>query len=333
MSFIENIIARAIADKKKIVLPESEDPRVIEAASKLLARQVADIVLLGKREHIERVAPDFSLDGAEIIDPENSPYYEGFVKRLVELRQAKGMTEEKARETMKMATPFGVMMVKEGLADGLVAGSIGSTADTLRPALQILKTKPGTKLVSAFFMMVVDDPSFGDDGTMLFSDCGLNEFPTAEQLADIAGASADSYEALTEKKARVAMLSYSSKGSAFSDSVTKVQEATELVKANYPSIVVDGELQADAALVPSVAASKAPGSVLEGKANCLIFPDLNGGNIGYKLVQRIAKAEAYGPLLQGIAKPINDLSRGCSVDDIVGVVAITVVQAQQGGNE
>ena len=238
------------------------------------------------------------------------------------------MTEEKAKETVLDEVYFGMMMVKLGEADGLVSGAIHSTSDTLRPALQILKTAPGTKLVSAFFAMVVPHCKYSDDGVFVFGDCGLNQNPTAEELAEIAKSSSESYEKLTGKKSKIAMLSYSTKGSAKSELVDKVVEATKLVKETYPELEVDGELQLDAAIVPAVAKSKAPGSEVAGDANTLIFPDLDAGNIGYKLVQRLGNAEAYGPLCQGIAKPVNDLSRGCSSEDIAGVIAITAVQAQ-----
>ena len=238
------------------------------------------------------------------------------------------MTEEQAHELMKDETHFGMMMVKMGACDGLVSGAIHSSSDTLRPALQILKTAPDTKLVSAFFLMVIPNCEYGENGVFVFSDCGLNQSPNSDELAEIAISSSKSFEQLVGKTPKVAMLSYSTYGSAKSELVDKVQDATKLVKEKAPKLLVDGELQLDAAIIPEIAASKAKGSNVAGKANILIFPDLNAGNIGYKLVQRLAKAEAYGPLCQGIAKPVNDLSRGCSADDIVGVVAITAVQAQ-----
>ena len=238
------------------------------------------------------------------------------------------MTEEEAQKIILDPVYYGMMMVKQGEADGLVSGAAHSTADTLRPALQILKTAPGTKLVSAFFLMVVPNCKYGEEGTFIFADSGLNENPDAEALSEIAISSSKSFENLVGKKAKIAMLSYSTYGSAKSESTEKMIEATKKVREKQPELLVDGELQLDAAIVPEVAEFKAPNSVIKGKANTLIFPDLGAGNIGYKLVQRLAKAEAYGPLCQGIAKPVNDLSRGCSSDDIVGVVAITSVQAQ-----
>ena len=329
MSFIDVVKERARANKKTIVLPESMDARVIEAASKILEEGFANIVLLGDPEEIAKVAPQFDISGATIIDPKTSEKLEEYVDVLVELRKKKGMTPEEARNLMTSDYMFyACMMAKCNDADGVVSGACHSTANTLRPALQIIKTKPGTKLVSSFFLMVVPDCECGDNGTFVFSDCGLNQNPTAEELAAIAGSSAESFKLLTGNEARVAMLSYSTMGSAKHDDVTKVQEATRIAKEEYPDLLRDGELQLDAALVASVGNSKAPGSPVAGKANTLIFPNLDAGNIGYKLVQRLAKAEAYGPVCQGIAKPVNDLSRGCFADDIVGVVAITAVQAQ-----
>ena len=248
---------------------------------------------------------------------------------LYQTRKAKGMTPEKAREILLHDfLTFGVIMVKANDADGMVAGACHATADTLRPALQILKTAPGVKLVSGFFLMCVPDCEFGDNGTFLFADCGLNQNPTAEELAAIADSSAKSFKSLVGSKPIIAMLSHSTKGSAHHEMVDKVVEATRIAHEQYPGLTLDGELQLDAALVPSVAKSKSPGSDVAGKANVLIFPNLDAGNIGYKLVQRLGRAEAYGPMLQGIAKPVNDLSRGCSWQDIVGVVALTAVQAQ-----
>ncbi len=330
MSFIEEIKQRAKQDIKTIVLPESNDVRVLEAASIALKEGYSDIILIGKREEVLKIAEENNLDlsKAKIVDPETSEKFSEYANEFYELRKAKGMTLDKAKELMKDYTYFGMMMVKMGGADGLVSGACHSTANTLRPALQILKTAPGTKLVSAFFLMVVPDCEYGENGTFVFSDCGLNEYPDADSLAEIAISSSKSFEQLVGKQAKVAMLSYSTYGSATSPLTEKVIEATKLLKEKAPDIIADGEMQLDAAIIPEVGASKAPGSPVAGHANTLIFPDLDAGNIGYKLVQRLGKAEAYGPLCQGIAKPVNDLSRGCSSSDVAGVIAITAVQAQ-----
>ena len=329
MGFIDTIKARAKADKKTIVLPESEDRRTYEAAAQILKEDLANLIIIGSEEAVKKGSEGLDISKAIIVDPEKNEKTQAYVDKLVELRAKKGMTPEKARETiLNDYTYYGVMMVKMGDADGLVSGACHSTANTLRPCLQILKTKPGTKLVSAFFLMVVPDCEYGDDGVFVFGDCGLNQNPNPEELAAIAESSAESYRMLTGNEPRVAMLSHSSKGSAKHADVDKVVEATRIAKEANPDLALDGELQLDAAIVPSVGASKAPDSKVAGKANVLIFPDLDAGNIGYKLVQRLAKAEAYGPMTQGIAAPVNDLSRGCSAEDIVGVVAITAVQCQ-----
>ena len=332
MAFIDEIKDRAKKDIKKIVLPESDDDRTLKATSEVLKQKFAEIILIGNRNKILERAKELSLDNieeAEIVDPNNSENYNEFVEQFYELRKHKGMTIEKAKEFMLDNIYFGMMMVKQGYADGLVSGAVHSTSDTLRPALQILKTAPGTKLVSAFFMMIVPNCIYGENGVFLFSDSGLNENPDSDALSEIALSSSKSFELLTGKTPKIAMLSYSSHGSAKSELTEKVIKATNLVKEKAPDLLVDGELQLDAAIIPEVAEYKAKGSPLKGEANILIFPDLNAGNIGYKLVQRLAKAEAYGPLCQGIAKPVNDLSRGCSSKDIEGVVAITAVQAQE----
>lgn len=329
MGFIDTIKARAKADKKTIVLPESMDRRTFEAAEKILKEDIANLVIIGTPEEIAENSKGLDITGATIVDPFNDPNKQKYIDKFVELRGKKGVTPELAKETMeKDYMYYAVLMCKCGDADGAVSGACHSTANTIRPCLQIIKTKPGTKLVSAFFLMEVPNCEYGENGLFVFSDCGLNQNPTAEELAAIAGSSADSFKMLTAKEPKVAMLSYSSMGSAKHDDVTKVQEATKIAKADYPTLAVDGELQLDAAIVPSVGSSKAPGSTVAGHANTLIFPNLDAGNIGYKLVQRLAKADAYGPVLQGIAMPVNDLSRGCFSDDIVGVVAITAVQAQ-----
>ncbi len=330
MSFIETIKQRAKQSMKTIVLPEGNDIRTIEAAKIALEEEYANIILIGKQEEITKTANEhnFDISKAQIINPVDSKNYEEFVQAFYELRKNKGMTIEKARELIKDETYFGMMMVKQGLADGLVSGAVHSTADTLRPALQILKTAPGTKLVSAFFLMIVPNCEYGENGAFVFSDAGLNEYPDADSLSEIAIASSKSFEQLVGKQSKVAMLSYSTYGSANSPLTEKVVEATKILKQKEPKLICDGELQLDSAIIPEIAERKAPGSPVAGKANTLIFPDLDAGNIGYKLVQRLAKAEAYGPLCQGIAKPVNDLSRGCSSEDIAGVIAITAVQAQ-----
>ena len=330
MSFIDGLKDKAKQSIKTIILTESEDKRVLEAAQKVKKQGFANIILIGNEEEANKLAKENNIDisGIPVINPETSDKFDEYANAFYELRKAKGMTEDKAKEMLKDNMYFGTMMVKMGDADGLVSGACHSTANTLRPALQILKTAPGTKLVSAFFLMVVPDCKYGENGIFIFGDSGLVENPTADELSEIAISSSKSFEQLTGKESKVAMLSYSTYGSAHSELTEKVVEATKLLKEKMPNLVCDGELQLDAAIIPEINASKAPGSPLKGEANTLIFPNLDAGNIGYKLVQRLAKAEAYGPLCQGIAKPVNDLSRGCNSDDIVGVVAITAVQAQ-----
>jgi len=331
MSFIESIKQRAKQNIKTIILPEAEDKRVLEAASKVIAQGFAKVILIGNKEQVEKDSKENNIDlsGVEIIDIKSSTKKQEYAHKLFELRQAKGMTEEEASKLIEEPIYFGMMMLKNGEADGLVSGAAHSTSNTLRPALQILKTAPNTKLVSAFFVMCVPNCEYGEHGTFIYGDSGLNQNPNADELSEIAISSAKSFRSLVEAEPKVAMLSYSTYGSAKSELTEKVIEATKLVKEKAPDLLVDGELQVDAAIIPEVSKSKAPGSPIEGNANVLIFPDLNAGNIGYKLTQRLAKAEAYGPLCQGIAKPVNDLSRGCSADDIVGVVAITAVQAAE----
>ena len=330
MNFLENVISLAKSDKKTIVLAEGNDIRTIRAAASALEQGIAHIIILGDVDEICKMANEENLNISEatLINPEKDERFNEFADKFYEMRKAKGMTPEKAVETMKNTLYFGCMMVKLDYADGMVAGACNSSANVLRSALQIIKTAPGTKLVSSFFIESVPNCEFGEDGVFLFSDCALNENPDAEALSEIAIASAKSFKDLVGKEPRVAMTSYSTYGSAKSEMVDKVNLATKLTKEKAPDLVVDGELQADAAIVPSVGASKAPGSPVAGKANVLIFPDINVGNIAYKLVERLAKAEAYGPVTQGIAKPVNDLSRGCKAEDIVGVIAITCVQAQ-----
>ncbi|MCI7097967.1 MAG: phosphate acetyltransferase [Lachnospiraceae bacterium] len=327
MGFIDTIKTRAAANKKKIVLAEGMDRRIYEAAAKVIAEDIADIVILASPEEVAANSEGLDISKATIIDPKTSDKLEAYAVKLAELRAKKGVTVDQAREMMTSDYMFyACMMVKMGDADGVVSGACHSTANTLRPSLQIVKTKPGCKLVSAFFLIVVPDCEYGEKGTFIFADSGLEQNPDPEKLAAIAASSAESFELLVGVEAKVAMLSHSTKGSAKHADVDKVVAATQIAKETYPNIKLDGELQLDAAIVPSVAASKAPGSDVAGQANVLIFPDLDAGNIGYKLAQRLAKAEAYGPVTQGIAAPINDLSRGCSADDIVGVVAITAVQ-------
>ncbi|MGE4282635.1 MAG: phosphate acetyltransferase [Clostridia bacterium] len=327
-NFMQKVIDKAKGERKKIVLAEGTEPRTIKAASMVLEQDIADIVLVGDENEIKKIAGDIDISRAKIINPLTSDKFDIYANTFFEMRKAKGLTLEKAKETMKNPLYFGAMMVKSDDADGMVAGAINSTGNVLRAALQVVKTAPGTKLVSAFFIMVVPDCEYGENGIFIFGDSGLVENPDAEALSEIAISSAKSFKSLVGAEPKVGMLSYSTYGSAKNELVDKVQLATKLAKEKRPDLALDGELQLDAAIVPEIGKSKAPDSKIAGSANVLIFPDLNAGNIGYKLVQRLAKAEAYGPITQGIAKPVNDLSRGCSAEDIVGVVAITCVQAQ-----
>ena len=333
MTFIDRIKQRAKEEIKTIVLPEANDIRVLQATEQILEEEFAKIVLIGNEEEIQKIANENSINisKAKIVNPVTSSKHTEYVNLLYELRKEKGMTKEKAEQLVNDPVYFGTLMLKDETseADGLVSGAAHSTSDTLRPALQILKTAPNTKLVSAFFVMVVPDCESGEKGTFIFGDSGLNENPTDEQLSEIAISSSKSFKQLVEKEPKVAMLSYSTHGSAKSELTEKVINATNKVKEKMPELLVDGELQLDAAIIPEIAKSKAPNSPIKGEANVLIFPNLDAGNFGYKLVQRLGKAEAYGPLCQGIARPVNDLSRGCSSKDIAGVVAITAVQAQK----
>lgn len=328
MDFLTSIKERAKKNKKTIVLPEAYERRTLDAADMILKEDIADLILIGNKDKILEAGNGCNLDGATIIDPENYERMDEVVAAFCEARKSKGLTPEEALKTVKADyTYFGVLLVKIGVADGMVSGAIHSTADTLRPALQILKTAPGTELVSSFFVMCCKDNTYGNDGVLLFADCALNQNPNPEELASIATASAASFEAFVGGKARVAMLSHSTKGSAKHADVTKVVEATRIAKEKHPEIMLDGELQLDAALVKEVGELKAPTSDVAGKANVLIFPDIDAGNIGYKLVQRFAGAQAFGPILQGLAAPVNDLSRGCNAEDIVACVALTSFQA------
>ena len=334
MDFLSTMKAKAKADKKVIVLPESYEKRNPEAAAECLKEELADIILIGKKDKIMEAAGSFDVSKAIFVDPETYDRMDEMVAGLAEARKSKGMTLEEARKILMDDSLFvAVMLVKMGVADGMVSGAIHSTADTLRPALQILKTAPGTELVSSFFIMVTKTPQYGDDGILLFADCALNQNPNPAELACIAGDSAKSYNAFIGKEARVAMLSHSTMGSAKHADVTKVVDAVKIAKEKYPDLKLDGEIQLDAAIVKEVGELKAPNSTVAGKANVLVFPDIDAGNIGYKLVQRFGNAEAFGPILQGIAKPVNDLSRGCSANDIVAVVALTSVQAQVMANK
>ena len=328
MSFINNIIEKAKKEKKTIVLPESNDRRVLEATEKILKNDIANIILIGSEKEIKENSEGLDISAAKIINPVDYTRTDELANKMYELRKEKGMTLEEAHKLLLTDYMYiSCMLVKEGLADGVVSGACHSSANTLKPALQLIKTAPGVELVSAFFLMVVPDCQYGYNGVFVFADCGLEQNPTSEKLADIAYSASKSFELLTGEKAVTAMLSHSTKGSAKHNDVDKVVEAVNIAREKYPTLNVDGELQLDAAIIPEIAESKAPESQVAGRANTLIFPDLDAGNIGYKLVQRLAKAEAYGPITQGINKPVNDLSRGCSADDIVGAVAITALQS------
>lgn len=329
---IESILERAKADRQVIVLPEAEEERTLKAADKALADGIADLILIGDPAKVKKMEEEFGLKNigkATLIDPENNPKSEEYAELLTELRKSKGMTIEKARELVKNPLYLGCMIIKTGGADGQISGALSTTGDTLRPALQIIKCAPGISCVSGAMLMITNEKQYGEDGIMVFGDIAVTPMPTADQLAQIAICTADTARAVAGiADPRVAMLSFSTKGSASHEVVDKVVEATRLVHEKAPELKCDGELQSDAALVPSVGQKKAPGSEIAGKANVLVFPNLEAGNIGYKLVQRLGNATALGPILQGIARPVNDLSRGCSVDDVYYLIAITSLQAQ-----
>ena len=330
MDILERMSARAKANPRRIVLPEGDEPRTLEAANILLRDEIAHLILIGNPAVIRKMAAERGyeyIERARIIDPESDPKMSEYAQLLYELRKAKGMTEEEAARKAKDPLYLGCLMIKAGDADGELAGARGTTADTIRPAFQILKTKPGVGIVSGAFLMITPSKHLGDNGLLVFADCAVNPCPNATELAQIAISTAETARSLAGIEPKVAMLSFSTKGSAKHELIDKVNEATRIAKKLAPELAIDGELQADAALIPGVAEKKAPGSAVAGKANVLVFPDLQAGNIGYKLVERFSGADAIGPILQGIAAPVNDLSRGCKVQDIVQMVIITANQA------
>lgn len=332
MSLLVKIINKAQKDRKRIVLPEGMEERTLRAANTAIEKGIADIILIGEPDRIYNEAQNRNYEHiarAKIVDPISHERKDAYIQIMVDARKSKGLTEEEARKLIEDPLYLGALMIKAGDADGEVAGAINATSDVLRPAFQYIKTLPGVSVVSGAFIMIIPDTGFGENGVMVFADCAVNPDPTAEQLAQIAYSSAQTARSIAKLEPKVAMLSFSTKGSASHPVIDKVIKATEIARSLYPELQVDGELQADAAIVPGIGKKKAPGSKIAGTANVLVFPDLSSGNIAYKLVQRMAHAEAIGPILQGMAAPVNDLSRGCSADDIYSLIAITVCQAQR----
>ena len=330
MDILNQMLARAKSNPQRIVLPEGDEPRTLEAANTILKEGIAKLILIGNPTTILSMAKEKGyefISQATIVDPESDPRMPVYANLLYELRKAKGMTEEEAAKKVKDPLYLGCLMIKNGDADGELAGARGTTADTIRPAFQILKTKPGVSVVSGAFLMFTPAKQLGEEGFLVFADCAVNPCPNAEELAQIAISTAETAKSIAGIEPHVAMLSFSTKGSAKHELIDKVTEATRIAKEKAPELLLDGELQADAALIEKVAATKAPNSPVAGKANVLVFPDLQAGNIGYKLVERFSGADAVGPILQGIAAPVNDLSRGCKVQDIVQMIIITACQA------